>query len=52
MGVDSFFLESNAPVRVLISAAPLTNGLDVLSTSYEIDNSANTFETKSNNGHA
>lgn len=52
IGFDSFFLESNAPVRVLISAAPLSNGLDVLSTSYEIDNSVNTFESKSNQGHA
>lgn len=52
MGVDSFFLESNAPIRVIISAAPLTNGLDILSTSYDIDNNANMFESKSNQGHA
>lgn len=51
-GVDAFFLESNAPVRVLVSAGPLSNGLDVLTTNYEIDNSAAIFETKSNRGHS
>lgn len=51
-GVDTFFLESNAPVRVLVSAGPLSNGLDVLATNYAIDNGAAIFETKSNRGHS
>lgn len=51
-GIDSFFLESNAPVRVFISAAPLSNGLDTLETLYEIDRGNDSLETDSSGSHA
>lgn len=51
-GRGSFFLESNAPVRVLVSAGPLSNGLKSLTTTYQIDTDDGIFETSSYGGHA
>ncbi len=51
-GRDTFFLESNAPVRVIISAAPINNGLDTLPTNYFIDGGSELLETAGNGPHA
>lgn len=51
-GTDTFFLESNAPVRLLISAAPINNGLNTLPTEYFIDGVANLLETAAAGPHA
>jgi len=51
-GTDSFFLESNAPVRVMISAAPINNGLNTLPTDYRIDGTSGWLETAGNGPHA
>jgi hypothetical protein len=51
-GTDTFFLESNAPVRIFISAAPINNGLNTLPTEYLIDGSSDLLETAGAGPHA
>ena len=51
-GADTFFLESNAPVRLMLSAAPINNGLNTLPTDYRIDGIDGWLETSGNGPHA
>lgn len=50
-GSDSFHLESNAPVRVLIDGEPLSNGSDTIESLYSIDGSYNSFDTAAKGDH-
>ncbi len=51
-GSDTFFLESNAPVRLYISAGPINNGLSTLPTEYVIDGSSEVLETAGAGSHS
>lgn len=50
-GFDVFHLESNSPVRVLISEGQLSNDEDIISTLYSIDGSENVFNTSESGSH-
>jgi hypothetical protein len=44
-GSDSYNLESNGQVRVTLSGADLSNGVDSVSTAYALDSAGTTFDT-------
>lgn len=50
-GTDTFHLQSNAPVRVLIEGESLNNGSDTIETLYSIDASRNYYDTATGSAH-
>lgn len=50
-GSDTFHLQSNAPVRVVIEADSLSNGSDSIETLYSIDGSRDYYDTQSDSLH-
>lgn len=44
-GTDSFRLDSNHPVRVIIEGEMMSNGVDTIDTFYQIDGARNYFDT-------
>jgi len=50
-GSDSFHLESNAPVRVIIDGEPLSNGNDDIESLFSIDGSYSHFDTSAKGDH-
>lgn len=50
-GSDEFQLESNGQVRVNLDGGNLSNGVDTVSTSYNLDGAGMTFDTTANSVH-
>ena len=50
-GSDTFHLQSNAPVRVIIEGQRLSNGTDSIETLYSIDGSRNYYDTAADGEH-
>lgn len=50
-GSDSFALESNGQVTVQVTGSDLTDGSDVLSTSYILDGGSSSFDTTADSVH-
>lgn len=50
-GMDTFHLQSNAPVRVVVEAESLGNGSDSIETLYSIDGSSHYYDTQGDMGH-
>jgi hypothetical protein len=50
-GSDTFFLESNAQVRVTLEGGNLTNGADHIETSYSLDGEGLIMDTKAKSVH-
>ncbi len=51
-GTDSFRLDSNHPVRVIIEGEMMSNGVDTIDTFYQIDGARNYFDTASEGIHS
>lgn len=51
-GSDTFRLDSNHPVRVLIEGEMMSNGVDTIDTFYQIDGVRNYFDTASEGIHS
>ena len=51
-GADIFDLESNAPVRVIIDAPPLTNGEYDIAAEFRMDGSRDFYDTASDSSHS
>lgn len=51
-GAESFQLDSNAPVRVIIEGEMMTNGSDTINTMYRIDDARDYFDTASEGIHS